>query len=709
MEKRGRGFIAAVALVAALALGCPPAWAADDGQSAKRNWEADKTEMSDITVTATKTDVKADLSPVDAYSVDRVDIDFQPNYYMNNFGELIRDIPGVHVAQYYPWGPPWVHLRGTGHFLQRTVYLIDGVPAHHFMSAAINPNDIERVDVVLGPSSALYGASAAGGAVNIITRSGHEGMGAVAKMSYGSMNTFRPYTAVGDRDGKFNYYFSYSGDYSDGFQMKPLDGMVDLFNRGQKQYVRQASLENNKYNYTYLTGKAGWEADNGMGLTVAINYQQRYLYGGQSNYIINDNGDTVVNSVRFVSPLSDWGKLTATTGYQFQSIPSQETTGLSLVNGRVVLNDTITQTTTWDRQRLPLELQTDFYLGENNVLTTGASLAQEKEKTRYYQGTSSNQTYRSDITTDMAAVYMQDQQFLLDDKLSILAGVRYDYWRYHDIYDSGSSDKEPGAVSKDHVTYRGGVKYRFNDTIAVRANAGTAYWPGNAKWYFQNQNVGATQREANPNLEPEQTWMVDLGTDVTLNQWKTLFKATTYYGKIKDIMAYSYDQHPTLPNTILIHTRNIGEAEIYGLELSLDQPITEHFLFFAAATLNHSRITKDDVNPQNVGNQLLNSPDYWGSVGLRYANAAVLNGEVVFRYSGDRYYTDNNEDLPYFHMDAYQTVDAKIWRDWRLDKNWALSACLSAVNIFNERYATEIVYVNQGFYMEGMIGLRYTW
>ena len=60
----------------------------------------------------------------------------------------------------------------------------------------------------------------------------------------------------------------------------------------------------------------------------------------------------------------------------------------------------------------------------------------------------------------MAAVYLQDQAFFLDDRLSLLAGVRYDYWRYHDIYDSGSSDKEPDAVKKDHVTYRGGVKYR---------------------------------------------------------------------------------------------------------------------------------------------------------------------------------------------------------------------------------------------------------
>ncbi len=82
---------------------------------------------------------------------------------MSNFGELIRDVPGVHVAQYYPWGPPWVHLRGTGYFIGRTVFLVDGIPVTPFLSQTINNMDIERVDVILGPSSALYGANSSPG------------------------------------------------------------------------------------------------------------------------------------------------------------------------------------------------------------------------------------------------------------------------------------------------------------------------------------------------------------------------------------------------------------------------------------------------------------------------------------------------------------------------------------------------------------------
>ena len=710
-------FAKAVLCLAFLCMLCAggPAWAAESaaGQDAadkgKGQTEAqdEQAVLQKITVTATRTEVDPALSPVDAYVVDRQNIAGQPNYYMNNFGEFIRDLPGVHVAQYYPWGPPWVHLRGTGHFLQRTVYLIDGVPAHAFLSPAINPNDIERVDVVLGPSSALYGASAAGGAVNIITRSGKKGDGAVARLAYGSNNTFRPYASVGGADGNLNYYVSYSGDISDGYQMKPIDGMVDLYKRGKTQYVRQASIEDNRYEFHWLTGKFGWENDSGTSLTMAVNYQYRYLYGGQPNYIINDGGNTVVSSLRFSTKLGDIGRFTATTGYQYQNIPDQETTGASYVNGRVIVNSTITSHSKWDRHRVPLELQGDFYLGKSNVLTAGISLAQEKETDDTYKGTSSIQTYKYKLTTDMAAFYLQDQAFFFDDRLSILGGIRYDYWRYHDIYDSGSSNPEPDSVTKDHVTYRGGAKFKCNDTLSLRGNIGTAYWPGNPKWFFQNLNTGATWREANPDLNPEETWMADFGGDVTLSQWGTLLKATVYYGEIKNIMAYTYEQHPTVPNTTLIKTRNIGKAEIYGLELYLRQPITEHLAFTGSLTLNHSRITEDQTNQANVGNQLRNSPDYFGTLGLRYMNPSIVNWEVLFRFSDDRYYDDDNVDLPYFHMDSYQTVDAKVWRDWSLAKDWVLTTSLSAVNIFDEKYATEIVYVNPGLYVEFMAGVRY--
>jgi len=296
--------------------------------------------------------------------------------------------------------------------------------------------------------------------------------------------------------------------------------------------------------------------------------------------------------------------------------------------------------------------------------------------------------------------------FFMDDRLSILGGVRYDKWEYTDIYDSGSSNSTPDDVEKDTVTYRGGVKFRVNNMLALHSSAGTAFWPGNAKWLFKNKNTGSTWREANTDLEPEETWMVDLGADITIPDWNTLIKVTAYHGVIENIMAYTYEDN--MPDsTTLIKTRNIGEAEINGVEFYLKQPITKHLAFTGSLTLNDSEITEDQTNQANVGNQLRNSPDYFGSLGLRYQNPELFNWEVLFRFSDDRYYDDNNEDLPYYHMEAYETLDVKVWKDWALSEKVTLRTQISAVNLLDEEYATEIVYVNPGRYVECMMGVRY--
>ena len=58
-------------------------------------------------------------------------------------------------------------------------------------------------------------------------------------------------------------------------------------------------------------------------------------------------------------------------------------------------------------------------------------------------------------------------------------------------------------------------------------------------------------------------------------------------------------------------------------------------------------------------------------------------------------------------MKAYETLDIKVWRDWQLGEKWQLQTALSCVNLTDEEYATEIVYVNAGRHVEATMGVRY--
>lgn len=700
MEKRTRqeyGIWRIFALIVLMAL-------QPDGSGAEESAQGGKNvQLEGMTVTATKTTVDPETVPFTYHVVDRETLDTQPSFSMNNVGELIRDVPGVHVGQYYPWGPPWIHLRGTGYFIGRTVYLVDGLPIWSFMSTTLNPHDIESADILLGPSSALYGANASGGAVNFITRSGRTDMGGKAELAYGSNNTFRPHASVGDREGNLSYYFSYSGDYSDGYAMKPLDGMLELWGLGKKQYLVDASLEDNEYQHSFLTGKVDWRTDSGAHLWLGVNYVNRYLYGGQENLILDDHGDQAINTAGFETPLGEIARLKLTAAYQYYDHPQQYNQGLSIKNGALAFDPAIVYNRDWTVKRTPIELQTDLFLGGNNILTTGFFWSREEEdRTDLYAATGRVSDYQ--VTTDQWAFYLQDQMLFLDDRLSIVAGIRYDDWEYHDIFVTGANPQTPEDVSKDTWTYRGGVKYRFNEMIAARSSIGTAYWPGTPLWFFQNVTTGKTQREANPDLQPEETWMWDMGVDFSIAKTRTQFGITGYYGEIEDMVSYRYDENPDLEGGTIIRTQNLGGAEIYGLEFSLNQPLMNHLFFTAALTLNHSEIIDD---PVNEGHQLRNAPDYWGSVGLRYLHPELVNASLLFRFSDDRYYDDENTELPYFHMSSYETVDLKLWRDWEIRKDLFLNTTLSVVNLFDEDYETEIVYVNPGCYVEGMVGLRY--
>ena len=310
----------------------------------------------------------------------------------------------------------------------------------------------------------------------------------------------------------------------------------------------------------------------------------------------------------------------------------------------------------------------------------------------------------TDYKTDQYAYYLQDQAFFLDKKLSILGGLRYDNWKYHDIYDSASTPKNLHDSSSNTITYRGGMKYQINDELAIKSSAGTAFYPGLPTWYFQNTTTGTTRRIANPDLKPEKTWMVDLGLEGQYKRTGTSFSTTAYFGRIENMFSGVYSPHPTLPGVSNLKIQNIGKAEVYGLETQINQHITDYLSAVMNLTLNKSRIIDD---PTNQGNQVANTPGFMGNVGIKYMNPNIVNGTLTYRYVGNQFYDNENTRLPYYSMKSYQSVDAKIWRDWKLTKKITLKTAFSVENLLDKNYAQEYVYENPGRTMQATVGINY--
>ena len=343
--------------------------------------------LPEIIVTATKTDTPATYSPFTTYTVDRENIESQPDYLIANYGQLIQDLPGVFVGQAPTKNGAWVNLRGTGDFSARTVYLVDGMPlgSSVMFTNTISRNDIERIDVVMGPSSALYGANASGGVVNIITRQGTKGMGATTSFGYGSNNTSRPYASIGDEakigNNRFNYYFSYSGDYSDGYKNIPIGNTLRIYGKSPST-LTTATVESPDYSNNYLAGKVGWKGSNGASLTLSYNWANLNINGGQPNLIPVDDGKQGLGNLRFQLPIGDIMKITFTGGHQYWNRPAKTNYGISKVGSSLVFDWRKRYSQESKVERMPLELQNDFYLGKNNVLTAGAFYSTERMQFR---------------------------------------------------------------------------------------------------------------------------------------------------------------------------------------------------------------------------------------------------------------------------------------------------------------------------------------
>jgi iron complex outermembrane receptor protein len=609
--------------------------------------------------------------------------------------------------------PNWIHLRGTGYFIGRTLYMVDELPlAEPMVSIAVNPANVGSTEVLLGPSSSLYGANASGGVVNVRSLSGRQKTGVTLGLGYGTFGTLRPQVSAGKTLGNWDLFGSYNLDKSDGYRNTDLATGLYLMQNNYPSYLNSVMIDNQSYTNHYSYQRVGYRNPaSGVGFAAGLHLFNEDLYGGRQNAY--STGTRVVGTGSFFAPMSNVGLLTARFGYQSRRGDSQSTRGLlavanSAIAGRYVFtpidasrsyvyDPTITQQPHSTYTRLPLDVQMDVHAIRGNTLTVGGQYLVDQSRSFTFSADRSSTLAQTKYGIGQTAIYFQDQYRFLDEKATLIVGMRRDWWKFHDVYDTGSTNRTPPDVSKGATTYRGGFKYQLNDSWGLRTSAGTAFWAGNATWFFQNLSTGNTWREANPNLKPERTRMADFGADYTSPGRRTRLTATGYWGQIVDAMSYVYDQHPTLPGVQIIRTSNSDEVSIKGLELGLQQQIWGDLSGYANYTLNRSEITK---SAKNTGHQLRNAPDNMGNAGLRYVSVRHRYGVTLSaRASDSRYYDDENTQLRYFRMRGYVSLGTKLWKTFRFGGQ-DVDFSLGIDNLTNTKYDGEFIYNAPGRFVE---------
>ena len=235
--------------------------------------------------------------------------------------EILRRVPGIDVAEMNP-SDTNISIRGFNRRVaNKVLVLVDGRSVYQdFLGTTLWPlldvavQDIARIEVIRGPGSALYGANAFAGVVNIITKIGDEAAGARAFMQAGDHGTFQGGVSAGGHSGKLAYRTTVAYDRADKWTKDVPDNRPDLVSQFP-QPNRSREVERADMAATYDLGKmqlrAGGGFDNMALEVVPLGALRTFGNTGQSGFarFEIDNGPTKIKAF--------WNALRMTTGPEY--------------------------------------------------------------------------------------------------------------------------------------------------------------------------------------------------------------------------------------------------------------------------------------------------------------------------------------------------------------------------------------------------------
>jgi len=152
-------------------------------------------------------------------------------------GEFLASQGSILFVNRGPGGEANIHMRGTGN--SHTIFLIDGVRMESSTTGqsgieGISLSQIERIEVLKGPASALYGSDAIGGVIQVFTRRGEGPPRINAEISSGSWNTHAGNVGISGQSGAVRYSLRGGADRSDGYNTRNALAGVNIYNPGTR-------------------------------------------------------------------------------------------------------------------------------------------------------------------------------------------------------------------------------------------------------------------------------------------------------------------------------------------------------------------------------------------------------------------------------------------------------------------------------------------
>jgi vitamin B12 transporter len=494
--------------------------------------------------------------------------------------DVLQDIPGLNVVQTGgPGEQTSVFMRGTDS--NHVKVLVDGIdvgdpssPVGAFDFGQFLTPDIERIEVLRGPQSGLYGSDAIGGVINIITKSGSGPAQFTADVEGGSFDTFNQAGGVSGSTGPFHYAADIEHFYSGATPVTPLD----LLTPGE------ARLDDSYDNVTGST-KLGYDITDNFDLGFVARYTNTQLLFTGDNYnnypstpdTTHDETDTLQYYTRGTGHLVLFdGFFEQTIGLAYSSISSTD------------FSPDGPTTSYYSGDRVKLDWQGNLRFSSDEILVLGAEYDRDEIRQPVSAGTTT------------ASGYAELQSTLGGNFFNTIS-VRYD-----DNNQFGSA-----------ATYRVAPAYFIPATgTKLKASIGTGFKAPTLSQLYENfPSYGFF---GNPNLKPETSLGYDFGFEQSLLDGKAQFGATYFRNNIKNLID---------DNSAFTSYANVGRAETDGVESFASwQPIQSLTL--------RADYTYTEANDEILNEELLRRPKHKANLDAKWQATNKLSFDADLLYVG---------------------------------------------------------------------------
>lgn len=604
-----------------------------------------------------------------------------------------------------------IAIRGMG--ANGTLFLLDG---RRLSGEVKNPYDLERIpasiiqriEIVKGPMSSLYGADAVGGVINIITKRPTDEMKIDVGARYGAnedgdAQNINLSLSIQGKNSGFGYS-AYAGlTTTDPYEQKEIADVYAKTPGGNVKpsaHPNPAISGNVKDFYDVDTTYREDSTIYTVGTRLSYDFTSDLVAGIDVNYFLEERDGVYIG---YIHPATTGGGPVPIYNNPVNSHDENNRLDLSVdvayaptddlsIKARIYNSDYEKRNSTtainWqdlgygnedasenaamnaDVEITVYELSATYLAGESHLLTGGTEYRDEKRESSVFN----NNVSVTEKKVDYTSFFIQDE-WEINEKFNAILGARYE-----DI-----------SNAEDRPTFRIGGIYAFNDMAKLRANFAQGFRTPDIREMYINMNTpNGPQKGADVmgyDLKPESTDAFELGLGGRNAEFSYDFVA--FYNKITNRI----EQGPDTVNPAITTFTNVGKANTYGTELSLNYQILDNL----GSSFSWTELRTEN---EDTKKDLEFNPERTAMLSFDYQATKALNLGVVGKYIGQQHYTEvidrgaptqtSNSDAK---TDAFSIVDLTVGYD--IDKTFEI---YGGVNNIGDATVDDVLGSNIGRY-----------